>query len=96
MGSEKVLPLGLHLVASDPVNGYCLNHDNNSSDVAVMYPVQSLGTEYFTMCYKTRSTVQIYVFFRLCNAILYFHLQERVTNYFFRSLPSLAMQTAIR
>lgn len=52
VGSEKVLPLGLHLVASDPVNVYCLNHDNNSSDVAVMYPVQSLGTEYFTMCYK--------------------------------------------
>lgn len=51
VGSEKVLPLGLHLVASDPVNVYCLNRDRNSSDVAVMYPVQSLGTEHLVMCY---------------------------------------------
>ncbi len=50
--SESVLPLGIHLVSDNPVNVYTLNHDNNSSDVAVMYPVESLGSEYFTMCYK--------------------------------------------
>ncbi len=50
-GSEQVLPLGLHLVADNLVNLYALNHDNNSSDVAVIYPVESLGTAYFAMCY---------------------------------------------
>lgn len=49
--SEQVLNMGLHLVSDKPVNVYCLNRDRNSSDVAVMYPVESLGTEYFTMCY---------------------------------------------
>jgi len=49
--SEQVLNLGLHLVSDKPVNVYCLNRDRNSSDVAVMYPVESLGTEYYTMCY---------------------------------------------
>ncbi len=49
--SEQVLPLGLHLVSDKPVNVYTLNRDRNSSDVAVMYPLESLGNEYFTMCY---------------------------------------------
>ena len=36
---------------NNPVNVYALNWDRNSADVAVMYPVASLGKEYFTMCY---------------------------------------------
>ena len=50
-GSEKILPLGLHLISDQPVNLYLLNRDRNSSDVAVMYPVGSLGTDHYAMCY---------------------------------------------
>jgi len=50
--SEKVLPMGINLKSDVPVNVYALNHDNNSSDVAVIYPEESLGNAYFTMCYK--------------------------------------------
>ncbi|HPT32630.1 MAG TPA: IgGFc-binding protein, partial [Prolixibacteraceae bacterium] len=49
--SEQILDMGIHLNADNPVNVYALNHDNNSSDVAVVYPMVSLGKEYFTMCY---------------------------------------------
>jgi PKD repeat protein len=49
--SEQILEKGIHLVSDKPVNVYALNHDNNSSDVAVMYPVESLGKEYYAMCY---------------------------------------------
>lgn len=51
-GSERIQEMGIYLVADRKVNVYALNHDNNSSDVAVIYPVESLGTEYLTMCYK--------------------------------------------
>lgn len=50
-GSERILPLGLHLISDQPVNLYLLNRDRNSSDVAVMYPVGSLGTDHYAMCY---------------------------------------------
>ncbi len=50
-GSESVQDRAIHLVANDSVNVYALNWAVNSSDVAVMYPVKSLGTMYYTMCY---------------------------------------------
>jgi gliding motility-associated-like protein len=50
-GSETIQEKGIHLVAENPVNVYALNWDLNSADLAVIYPVQSLGDEYFTMCY---------------------------------------------
>lgn len=53
-GSEIVQEKGIHLVAENPVNVYTLNWDRNSADVAVMYPVESLGKEYFTMCFTPR------------------------------------------
>lgn len=51
IGSEEVQNKGIHLVAQKPVNVYALNWDRNSADVAVIYPVESLGTEHFAMCY---------------------------------------------
>ncbi len=51
-GSESIQEKGIHLVADDPVNLYALNWDRNSADVAVIYPLESLGNEYFTMCYE--------------------------------------------
>ncbi len=52
MGSEEIQDKGIHLTAQKPVNVYALNWDQNSADVAVIYPVESLGYEYFAMCYK--------------------------------------------
>jgi len=51
LGSEEPQDKGIHLVSEEPVNVYALNWDINSADVAVIYPVGSLGTEYFAMCY---------------------------------------------
>ncbi len=50
-GSEKIENKGIHLISKNKVNVYALNWDRNSADVAVIYPVNSLGNEYFTMCY---------------------------------------------
>ncbi len=50
-GSEKIEDKGIHLVSEKPVNVYALNYDRNSADVAVIYPIQSLGKEYFAICY---------------------------------------------
>lgn len=49
-GSEQIQEKAIHLVSEKPVNVYALNWDQNSADVAVIYPVESLGTEYFAMC----------------------------------------------
>lgn len=50
-GSEVVQNKGINLISEAPVNVYALNWDINSADVAVIYPVGSLGTQYFAMCY---------------------------------------------
>ncbi|HAQ20876.1 MAG TPA: hypothetical protein DCR40_16835 [Prolixibacteraceae bacterium] len=50
-GSENTEGKGIHLQASNPVNVYALNYRTQSSDVAVIYPTKSLGTEYYAMCY---------------------------------------------
>lgn len=50
VGSETVQEKAIRLVADHPVNVYALNWDANSADVAVIYPVKSLGREYFAMC----------------------------------------------
>ncbi len=52
IGSETIQEKGIHLVSENPVNVYALNWDQNSADVAVIYPVPSLGKQYFTMCYE--------------------------------------------
>jgi len=51
-GSEQVQDKGILLVSEKPVNVYALNRDANSADVAVIYPVESLGNEYFAVCYE--------------------------------------------
>ena len=52
IGSEEIQDKGIHLISEKPVNVYALNWDQNSADVAVIYPVESLGFEYFAMCYE--------------------------------------------
>jgi hypothetical protein len=57
MGSETPENKGIHLVSkTNPVNVYALNYRTQSSDVAVIYPTESLGKEYFAMCYTPRRT----------------------------------------
>ena len=51
IGSETVQNVGIHLESEKPINVYALNWDTNSADVAVIYPTESLGKEYFAMCY---------------------------------------------
>ncbi len=51
IGSEEIEDKGIRLVSEKPVNVYALNWNQNSADVAVIYPKGSLGTEYFAMCY---------------------------------------------
>ena len=55
-GSETPESKGIHLVSTNPVNVYALNYRTRSSDVAVIYPTEALGTEYFAMCYSPRYT----------------------------------------
>ena len=50
-GSEQVQDKGIHLVSQKPVSVYASNWDPYSADAAVIYPVETLGTEYFAMCY---------------------------------------------
>jgi len=52
LGSESKQSKGIHLVSEKPVNVYALNYDRNSADVAVIYPTESLGKEYFAMCFE--------------------------------------------
>ena len=51
-GSEEVQDKGIRLVSEKPVNVYALNWDRNSADVAVIFPTESLGNEYFAVCYE--------------------------------------------
>jgi PKD repeat protein len=55
-GSEGIENKAIHLVSDNPVNLYALNYRTQSSDVAVIYPTESLGKEYFAMCYSPRYT----------------------------------------
>jgi len=54
--SENIENKGIHLVSDNPVNVYALNYRTQSSDVAVIYPVKSIGSEYYAMCYSPKST----------------------------------------
>lgn len=51
IGSESIENKGIHLTSEKPVNVYALNWSLNSADVAAIYPVPSLGKDYFAMCY---------------------------------------------
>lgn len=50
-GSETIENMGIYLKSEAPVNLYALNFDNASADVALIYPIESLGTEHFAVCY---------------------------------------------
>lgn len=51
MGSENVQNKAIHLVSDNPLNVYALNWCENSADVAVIFPKEAIGNEYYTMCY---------------------------------------------
>ncbi len=43
----------IHLTSTGPVSVYALNFTEYTSDIALIYPTPSLGTDYFAMCYST-------------------------------------------
>ncbi len=51
IGSESIQEKAIHLVSDQPLNVYALNWSPNSSEVALIYPSNSIGNEYYTMCY---------------------------------------------
>ena len=51
-GSEQLQSRAIHLESTSPVNVYALNWDQNSADVAVIFPLKSIGNEYFAVCYE--------------------------------------------
>ncbi len=50
-GSESIQERAIHLVSDKPLNVYALNWSDASSEVALIFPSVSLGSEYYTMCY---------------------------------------------
>ena len=52
IGSENKQNKGIHLTSDSPVSVYAVNWDPNSTDITVIYPVETLGNEYFAMCYE--------------------------------------------
>ena len=51
IGSEIADNKAIHLVSDQPLNVYALNWSPNSADVALIFPKESLGSEYYAMCY---------------------------------------------
>jgi len=51
IGSESIQGKAIHLVSDNPLNVYALNWSPNSADVALIFPSESLGNEYYAMCY---------------------------------------------
>ena len=51
VNSEEIQNKAIHLVSDQPLNVYALNYCPNSADVALIFPTESLGKEYYAMCY---------------------------------------------
>ena len=51
IGSENIEKKAIHLTSDNPMNVYALNYCPSSSDVALIYPTNTLGKEYFAACY---------------------------------------------
>ena len=50
-GSETIQAKAIHLVSDNPLNVYAFNWSPNSSEVALIFPRESLGNEYYAVCY---------------------------------------------
>jgi|GEM_PF-828302 len=50
-GSEAIQSKAIHLISDNPLNVYALNWSDASSEVALIFPKESLGSEYYAMCY---------------------------------------------
>jgi PKD repeat protein len=53
-GSENIQERAIHLVSDNPLNVFALNSMAASTDAALIFPTESLGKEYYTMCYSPR------------------------------------------
>lgn len=57
IGSENIERKAIHLISDQPLNVYALNWSNASSDVALIFPTESLGNEYYAICYTPNYVV---------------------------------------
>jgi hypothetical protein len=51
IGSETIQEKAIHLISDNPLNVYAFNWSPNSSEVALIFPTNSLGSEYYAICY---------------------------------------------
>ena len=58
LGSEIIQEKAIHLVSDNPLNVYALNYAMNSSEVATVFPTESIGNEYYAMCYDPHVSIQ--------------------------------------
>ena len=65
MGSEVIQERAIHLVSDNPLNVYALNYAMNSSEVATVFPTESIGSEYYAMCYDPHVSIQYNVIVNL-------------------------------
>lgn len=52
IGSESIEEKAIHLISDNPLNVYALNYSVNAPEVSMIYPTESLGKEYYAMCYN--------------------------------------------
>jgi len=52
--SELIEQKGLRIQADNPISAYFLSYEapGSTNDMALLYPIPSLGTEYITMCWR--------------------------------------------
>jgi len=53
-GSEVIQEKAIHLVSDNPLNVFAMNWGLATADAALIFPTESLGREYYTMCYSPR------------------------------------------
>ena len=51
-GSEAITPTGIFINSLQPVVVYAHQFEQNRAEASVILPTTSLGTDYFTMCYR--------------------------------------------
>jgi PKD repeat protein len=52
IGSETRQNMGIHLTSNELVSVFARNWSYNSTDITAIFPVETLGKEYYAMCYE--------------------------------------------
>lgn len=68
IGSETIQEKAIHLTSDNPMNVFALNYCPSSSDVALIFPTNTLGKEYFAICYEPNHEVKNGVYLHKSNS----------------------------